>query len=290
MNFEAIGTHWQIDIKSKNKKKVSRVFEKIKKRIDDFDKTYSRFRSDSLIMRSSKKPGTTKLPADSKDLFFLYLQLYRLTDGLFTPLIGNLLEDAGYDKDYSLKKKKLTKPSGWEETIKFRYPNLEVIKPVVLDFGAGGKGYLIDIIAEILKDNAFYDFTIDAGGDILHKTTNDKPLKIGLENPLKTREIIGVCEIKNNSISGSSGNRRAWEDIHHIVNPDTLTSSPDILASWVISEKAFLSDSLATCMFLVSAKTLEKNFDFEYLILKKDFSIIKSDGFPGKLFYDRQNS
>jgi thiamine biosynthesis lipoprotein len=290
MKFEAIGTYWQIDINSKNKKKVANVFTKIKKRIDEFDRTYSRFRDDSLIMKFAKKPGSIKLPADSKKLFSLYLKLYRLTDGLFTPLVGNLLEDAGYDKDYSLKKKKLTPSLSWEESIRFHYPNLEFKKPAILDFGAGGKGYLIDIIAKILEKNSLFDFVIDAGGDILFKTSKNQSLKVGLENPLKTDEVIGVCEIKNNSISGSSGNRRKWENFHHIINPKTLSSPTNILATWAIAKNAFLSDVLATCLFLVSPNKLKKHFNFHYLILKKDFSIIKSSNFPGKLFYDRQNS
>lgn len=290
MNFEAIGTHWQIDIESKNKKKVDSIFVKIKKRIDDFDKTYSRFRSDSLIMQGAEKSGIIKLPKDSKELFSLYRKLYDLSGGTFSPMVGNLLEDAGYDKNYSLNEKQIKKPYGWDESIEFHDPELKIKKPVILDFGAGGKGYLIDIIASILEKNHFIDFTIDAGGDILYRSSKSKPIKIGLEHPVNAKQVIGVTEIKNLSICGSSGNRRKWGRFHHIVNPFTLTSPENIISTWVMAKSAFLADCLSTCLFLTPADVLKNNFSFEYLILKKDFSIIKSDGFPGKLFYDRQNS
>ena len=111
-NFQAIGTKWHIDIyKELDEAEKSDLFSKIKNRIDIFDKTYSRFRADSLVTKMSRESGTFTLPADAEAMFSLYRNLYLRTNGLVTPLIGNLISDAGYDAEYSLKqKKKLEKP------------------------------------------------------------------------------------------------------------------------------------------------------------------------------------
>jgi thiamine biosynthesis lipoprotein len=57
-NFEAIGTKWHIDIYEKlDKTEKSKLFSKIKDRIDLFDKAYSRFRADSLVTKMSLPAG-----------------------------------------------------------------------------------------------------------------------------------------------------------------------------------------------------------------------------------------
>ena len=98
MEFEAIGTHWKIQIHDEISDSLrSDIFALVHKRIAEYDKNYSRFRSDSLVTEMSKQIGVYTLPNDAKPMFDLYEQLYRLTNGSVTPLIGNLLEESGYD-------------------------------------------------------------------------------------------------------------------------------------------------------------------------------------------------
>lgn len=282
LSFEAIGTHWNIDCFNS---KVSRekISDKIKNRIEVFDKTYSRFRKDSLVWQISQKAGEYEFPPDAKDLFVLYDQLYKITDGKFTLLIGNTLDEAGYDAGYSLIPRKINKVPGVSAVYSFDYPKLIVKKPYILDFGGLGKGYLIDIISNLLLENGINSFCINGGGDILYKSL-DKALRVGLENPKDFKQVIGVAEIVNQSICASSGSKRAWDKFHHIMDPHSLSSPQNILATWVVAKDALTADSIATCLFLTPREKLEKYFEFESVILYSDFSIEKSKKFPGQLF------
>ena len=101
--FEAIGTHWVIDIKEElSLEREALLLSIIKNRIDIFDKDYSRFREDSLVTKMSKESGEYKMPEDFNKMFSLYKKAYEITDGLVTPLIGQVLVDSGYDAEYSL--------------------------------------------------------------------------------------------------------------------------------------------------------------------------------------------
>lgn len=282
--FEAIGTHWQINC-YESKTPQDKIRSKILARIEEFDKTYSRFRKDSLVWQISQKRGVYEFPPDAKELFALYDKLYKVTDGAFTLLIGNTLNEAGYDIDYSLIPRKIHKVPKVNEVYSFDYSKLTIKKPYILDFGGLGKGYLIDIIASLLIEDGVVSFTIDGGGDIYYQTRGGKPLKVGLESPADRKQIIGVVKIVNQSICASSGNRRAWDKYHHIIDARSLSSPKSILATWVIAKNALIADGLATCLFLTSKENLIKYFDFEYLILYPDSSIEKSNNFNAELFY-----
>jgi len=281
--FEAIGTSWRIDIDAKlSSLQEAELLSSIKKRIDEFDKAYSRFRKDSLVTEMSQKSGTYELPDDAPAMLDLYKELYDLTEGKLTPLIGNVISDAGYDASYSLKQKKeLETPPFWNEVLEYNHPKLTMKKPAILDFGAAGKGYLIDIVGEVIESKGISAYLIDAGGDIRHRGT--EAIKVGLENPDDFKQVIGVFELKNGSICGSAGNRRRWDKFTHIIDPKTLNSPTEIVATWVAADSTLLADGLATALFFVEPEKLGK-FRFEYVIIYSDRSFKASDSFKGSMF------
>ena len=252
-SFEAIGTSWTIEADEID-------IEKIKARIAEYDKNYSRFREDSLVWKM-RTPGNYILPDDAKPLFDLYQKLYLLTDGKMTPLIGSVMEESGYDAQYSLTEKEMHTPPLWDEALEYDFPKLIVKKPVLIDIGAIGKGYLIDIVGDMIEG----DYVIDAGGDIKIKGISQT---FGLENPDNINQVVKTIEIKDKSIAGSSGNRRKWGRFNHIIDPFTLESPEHIKATWAIADTALLADGLASASYFADGEELKKHFDFEYYIIK----------------------
>jgi thiamine biosynthesis lipoprotein len=282
-SFEGIGTHWEIEIYSLiTPTQLDYLKELVRQRVEKFEQTYSRFKPDSFINAALLQKGVVELPSDSKKLFDIYKELYTVTDGLFTPLIGQVLVDAGYDMDYSLKPKILRIPPAWEDTARYSFPHITIKKPTIYDFGAAGKGHLIDLVAQVVVEQGFSEFCVDAGKDIL--LFSKSPIRIGLENPLNFNEAVGVVTLSKGSICASAGSRRTWGPYHHIINPKTLTSPNRVLATWVIADEAIVADALSTCLFLVPAKKLTPYFSFEYFTLFQDNTFEKSSSFPAELF------
>lgn len=287
ISFEAIGTAWEVelfsDLKDHGGERLKKLEASISQRIETYDKTYSRFRSDSLVTTMSQGVGEYTLPPDSEKLFTCYRSLYVTTGGLVTPLIGNLISDAGYDASYSLAPKGLSPVKDWDEVMTFQYPKLNLKAPVLLDFGAAGKGYLVDIVAEILRDHGVEAFCVDAGGDILYRNTAE-PLRVGLENPDAEDEVIGVATITEGSICASAGNRRKWGTFTHIINPITKQSPTDIKATWVVAESGLLADGLATALSFTPAAELMETFSFSYALIRDGGTIESSRDFPAEFF------
>lgn len=277
--FEAIGTRWDITHSLTGDDEVH-VRSKIEKRIDEFDTNYSRFREDSLILKIAREAGSFEMPEDFAPLFALYAKLYDVTGGLFTPCVGTVLEDLGYDKKYSFTARDARAVVDFR-TVRFDGTHVHTEVPVLLDFGAGGKGYLIDIVSEILAESCD-TFVINAGGDI--RVRGIPEFRVGLEDPDTTENALGVISITNESICGSAGNRRAWGTVHHIVNPRTHQSPENILATWVITPSAMEADALSTALFFVTPEILAEQFKYEWAVLAKDRSVRFSSRFKSGFF------
>lgn len=283
LNFVAIGTPWHIALFDEvDDGAFVEISQGVDRLSEDFDRHYSRFRADSLVTRIALKAGDYNLPPDARPMLDLYADLYELTKGRFTPLIGQTLSDAGYDADYSLAPKALRHPPAWPEVMHYQWPRLRTSQPVLLDFGAAGKGYLVDLVSAFLERQGVGHYLVDASGDMTARVT--EPLAIGLEHPDDSGLVIGVVRLGNMSLCGSAGNRRAWGDFTHILDPLTLTSPRHIKAIWVTSSSALLADALATCLSLVPAAELLERYQFEYAVMLEDNSVERSDGFPAEIF------
>ena len=283
--FSAIGTQWELSANTDLSLKVwNSLLESVHARIEQFDHSYSRFRPDSLVSEIAKNAGTYGLPPDAFELVSLYEKLYHTSDGLVTPLIGQALSDAGYDANYSLVAGTPTAAPRWEDVLTYTRDAITVKVPCLLDLGAAGKGYLVDIIGEMLEAKGVIDYTINASGDIRHRSASKAALQVGLENPHDVTEAIGVVNLGNRSLCASAGSKRTWGIYTHILNPRTLHSPTNILASWVIADNTMTADGVATALFFVGAEKLASVFDFEYALLADDMELSFSHGFPVNIF------
>lgn len=268
--FEAIGTWWSIEtgapLSDAEKLELATA-------IQEFDTTYSRFRTDSLVMRA-RNGGAHTFPPSIAALYDTYAKLEECTQGAVNPLVGASLEQLGYDAAYSLKQKGDAHiPPPFAKNVSRSGNTLHFAHPALLDIGAIGKGYLVDILAKIVA-RTHPTYVIDGSGDIA--VCKDTPDIIGFENPHDPNRVLGIVRLQNKSLCASATNRRAWGNgLHHIV--DARTGKPadtDVIATWAIADTTMLADALATGLFFSPANTLQQAFgNFNYATIKKDGTI-----------------
>lgn len=278
--FEAIGTPWQIDT---DLALGSDLRGRIERRVEDFDRTWSRFREDSLVSAIAATPGRYELPPDAERLFSLYGTLDALTGGAVNPLVGGSLDRLGYDHAYSLT------PSGppvaappWS-SVEWAPPHLSTSEPVAIDIGAAGKGCLVDSVADILLTAGVDRFTVDASGDMVHR--GSAPIRVALEHPGDPDLAIGVAELGDGALCASAVNRRVWgDDLHHVLDARTGEPVADVVATWVVSRSAIVADGLATALFFASTERLAEVFDFRYVRMRASGQVECSADFEGEIF------
>ena len=279
--FEAIGTRWAIETDEPLEPGLQAWLDH---RIDDFDATYSRFRPDSVLSRYAAVGGVCELPAEAAPLLEFYRQLYEVTDGAVSPLVGRALEHLGYDPAYTLRRRpgSATVPD-WDHVLTVEGSVLHATEPVLIDVGAAGKGYLVDLVAQELTEAGLSDFLVDGGGDIYRRGTDDHA--IGLEDPADPTRVIGVAHLRRGALCGSSTNRRSWADgLHHIINPATAEPTTDVIASWVVADRAMVADGLSTALFLTQPADLAPYFAFGYVRLPAAGGVEYSTNFDWEIF------
>lgn len=244
--FEAIGTGWQIDTAAVLGEADRAA---VRACVEDFDRRWSRFRADGAVA-ALRTGAPVDLGADAPALFALYDALHELTDGAVNPLIGAGLETLGYDAEYRLRPVGEPRAAPSWSSARRDGTVLTVPEGTVLDIGAVGKGYLVDLVARVLAERG-QPSVIDAGGDILNAGT--APVRVALEHPDDPTMAVGVHELApGRALCGSAVNRRAWgEGLHHVLDARTGIPITGVQATWAVADRAALADAAATAAFFV---------------------------------------
>ena len=279
--FEAIGTAWQIDTPEPLAPDVRAA---VLARIEEFDRTWSRFRADSAVSGIAAGAGRWTLPDEAELLLTFYDELHHATEGAVNPLVGRTLADLGYDADYSLVAATIPSAVPSWSAVEFSAPELRTTEPVVLDVGAAGKGLLVDLLAGIIGEHA-HDFTVDASGDMY--LGGATPIRVALEHPRDATRAIGIAELDpEHALCASASNRRSWgEGLHHVLDARTGRPTDDILATWVVVPRSCMrADGLATAHFLADPEILMGRFDHEFVRMHANGRVEWSPDFPGEVF------
>lgn len=288
--FDALGTRWEIVTR---RKLCVRIRVRLLDRVEAFDAVFSRFRSDSLVSEAAMAPegGRFRFPDEAQALFGLYDRLHAATRGALDPLVGRDVELLGYDARYSLHPVPLHERSAahagsravWTRDAERKGATITTRRPVVIDVGAAGKGYLVDLLCGILRDEGLDEFVVDAGGDLRH--AGGRPLRAGLEHPHDPTRVVGVCHVQNQALCASSTTRRRWgEGLHHVLDARTGQPVNDVVATWVMADTAALADGLATALFFTGGSELERSFSFSWVRMLAGGRVEASRSFEGELF------
>ncbi len=294
-SFEAIGTTWRIGVGGAGTPTSSLGAPlsdddraAVLARIAQFDRDWSRFRDDSLVARIAQQAGSWSLPADAAPLLDLYERLHAATDARLSPLVGASLERLGYDAAYRLVPAGDPLPAPrWQDSLALRRtPDglvLDTAAPVLLDVGAAGKGYLVDLVGELLVQRGLPDTVVDASGDV--RVRGERSIRVALENPFDPTKAVGVVELRDQALCASATTRRAWGDgLHHIIDAVTGRPVEAVVAAWVIADSALVADGVATAMFLADPARLSAEFAVEWVRLMADGRLEASAGLRGELF------
>lgn len=154
-----------------------------------------------------------------------------------------------------------------------------------------GKGYVVDQGVAALKNHGFKNVFVEAGGDLMAAGSKEpgRPWRVGIRNPrpVQAQELVTVDTV-NRAIATSGDYMQAYSaDMrrHHIINPATGFSPPELASASVIAPSAALADGLATATMVLGADKslalLEEWPGCEGYFVGKDMKRHQTSGFFG---------
>lgn len=212
---------------------------------------------------------------------------YTLTNNIFSPYLKLHLEQHGYDRSFPFQESKY-KPIQIEKKANKPFLFLdhnEVLKTdnQLIDLGGFAKGYVVEKIADWLRQVSPEFGIVDGGGDMKMWSSGKKTWTIGIAHPFHIHEEISTIRIQNGAIATSNRIFRSWKqqgkEKHHLLDGRTgeVIISP-ILQTTIITNSLCQAEVATKLAFLLNEQELQVWFDklqipCACLIAKDDGSI-----------------
>ena len=151
-----------------------------------------------------------------------------------------------------------------------------------------GKGYVVDRGVSVLNERGFPNVYVEAGGDLV--AGGDKgsgtPWRIGIRNPRPGLTLQARFEARNSAVATSGDYMQPFTPDyaqHHILDPRTGYSPPELASSTVVGPDAATADALATLTLVLgsrkSRELLEDLPGCEGYFVSKDLEVTRTSGF-----------
>lgn len=251
--FEAIGTHWWIEIFDElTDEELDTTKHRIELLCSEFNEHYSRFRADSQISILNRERILHSPSKELQDILAYGKSLFVRTQQTFNLLTGHILEARGYDANYSF-------TPNTSEPLATCNPLFDLtIDPAVItltcgniDIGGYGKGWLIDVIARDLLTHGAKYFLINGGGDMYATSDNEKPITIYLEHPTEPGKYVTKTSLLNQAFAASSPFKRQWKAGEKMYTHIVSETEVEDIATFVKANTAVDADAFATMAMLL---------------------------------------
>lgn len=138
---------------------------------------------------------------------------------------------------------------------------LKLKKSLTFDFGSYGKGYIINKLIEIFKNENIENYLIDYGGDTYANGVNKKgeAWVIAVRNPLEyiedSEKYLALIKATNYAIVTSGDYERYFTEngtnYHHLIDAKTGYPSYNSVSATIVHTNPEEADALSTTAFLM---------------------------------------
>lgn len=272
----SMNTIIDIEVSGMNRQEI---VSQITEEINNLNGLFDDFNPKSDISLINNKAGiiSVKVSPDTIDILEKSKEMYTKTYGKFNVMVGPLMELWGFKTgDYRVPSKEQI-----DEVLKLTDINDLIIdktnltvflkkKGERLDLGGIAKGYTLDKVYAILKENNAKKAIINMGGNVLVYSENSKEtFNVGIKHP-RADGIIAVLKVKSGTFIATSGDYERYFEENgkrycHIIDPLTGYPADFLTSATAVTNEGYLGDVLSTAFFILGE---EKS-----LVFAKDLAV-----------------
>lgn len=310
---ETMGTSYHISYQLPDDADEAAIQASIDERLKQINDSMSTYQSDSTISKFNRLDKNTPITIDADFSRVLDVSkiVYEQSGGAFDPTVMPLVETWGFGSTMTVER--LQSPPtaleiaqakalvDFESIIKKDQTVSKTKDGVELDFSAVAKGYGVDVIADVLRENyQIRNYMVEIGGEISTSGVNNQqqPWQIAIDAPIEgstvsERKTISAIRQPKNTASqmhlATSGNYRNsvifdGKRYSHTIDPTTgkpiAGGAPSVT---VAADSVALADAWATALTAMPYhKALDvakaQNLAAMFVVLADD---VKTDGSDG---------
>ena len=264
-SYEAMGTVFEVIILHQDKEYSRQAAFAAFDELVRIEQQLSRFieNSDVSLINNLDANKPLVLGTDAFDCIKLSLEISERTSGAFDITTGSLYT-LWLDED-----KKLLTPS--EDELSFAKEHVGsdllllndsehsielVVSPIMIDLGGIGKGYALDMMAELLKEWSIDRALLHGGFSsilALDAPEGTKGWPVTFSQPGNIQNTIARVDLANCALSASGTKKGA-----HIIDPVAGKPISDQTVVWVSCQDAATADAISTAFMIVEDEQIEK--------------------------------
>lgn len=292
---ELMGTIVHLTAVARDRDAATAAVEATFAHMSNLESRLSRYRPDSEVAGLNRTGRVDAASDDLIEVLSLADRISRLGDGAFDVTVQPLLD---LYRGHLAEHRRLPPPGEVEAALPFvDYRGVRIDGRSVSLARAGaaitldgiGKGYIVDQGVGVLKARGFPDVLVEAGGDLVASGQREPgtPWRIGIRRPRSgLRGLQARVDASDRAVTTSGDYMQPFApsyDQHHILDPRTGRSSPELASSTVIAPTAALADGLSTLTMALgvrrSRELLEEMTGCEGYLVTKDLRVVMTSGF-----------
>ncbi|QSO50663.1 FAD:protein FMN transferase [Alicyclobacillus curvatus] len=279
---------------------IEEAFSAAKRRIAYLEQRLSRFDPKSDVTYINTQSGRfVRVSVETVAVVELALEAYRVSQGLFCPWMGEVIEQLGYDVSFE----NIDEPSGGRAGVGASR-RLRTIPPrdftagqlplyvepeenlvridtgYHLDLGGLAKGWIVEQVVNEFTHRGFRNIVVNAGGDLVCRGKQPGgPWTVGIVNPWDESDSLFKLDVENLAMATSGTYRRRWQsshgEVHHLLDPRTgRPSDSDVVSCSVLASRLTGAEVLAKTALLLGKEQgmrwLEKQPQRGYVIITRE--------------------
>lgn len=244
--------------------------------LEPIEATLTVYQSDSETSRINREAslGPVRVGPMVIDILQRAVQLSAVTDGAFDVTAGPLVEAWGFTtrsgRRPSAEQIQAARARvGWQHleidlqagTVRFAMPDMRI------NFGAIGKGYALDRIAQRMRETGVNDFLLHGGNSSViaagdAESGSGEGWRVGLQHPTRPRQRLGGIVLRDMSLATSGSGKRHFHyrgrRYGHVIDPRNGHPAGEFLSLSVLTPQATDADAIATGLFVGGRAMIER--------------------------------
>ena len=270
-----MGTFFRVKVVTSDSGGISGLKDRIDRRLVEINRSMSTYMAESEISQfnSLQQTGVKfEISDDFYQVMRVAQKVYQLSDGAWDGTVNPLVDLWGFGrKGIKTAVPDKTEIERLRQSVGFHH--IEILAPsyliknqpqITLDLSSIAKGYGVDAVAALLRDEGFENFLVEIGGEIVAVglRKDGRQWRIGINRPQKDAAINSVYKVVNlqNRAFATSGDYRIFFEIDgvrysHVIDPRTgYPVANGVVSVSILAPDCTFADGLATAIMVMGAQ------------------------------------